>query len=53
MTDFKSLAPSDVLHGFPKGATYEEIHQRFGDQHLAAAYGSQLKTRIQGVRESL
>jgi hypothetical protein len=46
-----------MLHGVPKGATYVEILQAledgFGDQHLAAEYRSQLKTRTQGVGESL
>jgi hypothetical protein len=41
----------DVLHGFPREATYEETiearEDRFGDQHLAAAYRSQLKTRTE------
>jgi hypothetical protein len=40
---------SDVLYGVPKGATYEEtldvLVYCFGDQHLAAAYPSQLNTR--------
>jgi hypothetical protein len=35
---------TDGLHGVPKGATYEEtpdaLEDRFGDQHLAAAYRS-------------
>jgi hypothetical protein len=47
----------DVLHGVPRGATYEEtieaLEDRFGDQHLAAAYRSQLKTRTQKAGESL
>jgi hypothetical protein len=47
---------TNVLHGVPNGATYEKsleaLEDRFGDQHLAAAYHSQLKGRIQGVRES-
>jgi hypothetical protein len=47
----------DVLHGVPRGATYEEtieaLEDRFGDQHLAAAYRSQLKTRTQKPGESL
>jgi hypothetical protein len=46
-----------MLHGVPKGMTYDETLQTmedcFGDQHWAAAYCSQLKTRTQGVRESL
>jgi hypothetical protein len=40
---------TDVLHGVPKGATCEEafeiLDDRFADQHLAAAYRSQLKSR--------
>jgi hypothetical protein len=48
---------TSMLHGVPKGATCEEtlkaLEESFGDQHLAAAYCSQLKTRTQGVRESL
>jgi hypothetical protein len=48
---------NNVLHGVPKGATYEEIpkalEDRFWDRHLDAAYRSQLKLRAQGVRESL
>jgi hypothetical protein len=48
---------TDVLHGVLKGATCEEIlvalENRFGDQYLAAAYRSQLKTRTQGVGECL
>jgi hypothetical protein len=47
---------TDVLHGVPKGATYEKTLEAqadlFRDQHLAAAYRSQLKTRTQGVGES-
>jgi hypothetical protein len=46
-----------MLHGVPKGTTYEETLQAledcFRDQHLAIVYCSQLKTRTQGVRESL
>jgi hypothetical protein len=48
---------TDVLHGVPKGATYNEtlesLEDRFGDQHLAAAYCSQQKLRNQGVGEFL
>jgi hypothetical protein len=48
---------TDMLHGFPKGVTYEEVlevlEDRFGDHQLAAANRSQLKTRTQGVGESL
>jgi hypothetical protein len=47
----------NALHGVPKGATYEEtpetLEDRFGEQHLAAAYRSPLKTRTQGIGESL
>jgi hypothetical protein len=47
----------DVLHGAPRGAMYEEtfeaLEDRFGDQHLAAAYRSQLKTQTQKAGESL
>jgi hypothetical protein len=48
---------TDVLHGVRKGATYEEtleaLKDCFGDQHLVAAYRSQLKTGTQGVVELL
>jgi hypothetical protein len=48
---------TDVLHGVPKGATYEEaleaLEDRFGDQHLAFDYRSHLKTRTQFVGEFL
>jgi hypothetical protein len=48
---------TDVLHGIPKSATYEEtleaLEDCLGDQHLAAAYCSLLKTRTQGEGESL
>jgi hypothetical protein len=44
---------TNVLHGVPKRATYEEIlkalEKDFGNQYLAAAYWSQLK---QGPRVS-
>jgi hypothetical protein len=47
---------TDMLHGVPKGVTYEEtfetLEDHFRDQHLAAAYHSQLKTRTQGFGES-
>jgi hypothetical protein len=46
---------SIVLHRVSKEAMYETIkalEDRFGDQHLAAAYFSQLKTRTQHVGES-
>jgi hypothetical protein len=46
----------DVLHWVPTGAKYEEaieaLEDRFGDQHLAAAYRSQLKARTQRAGES-
>jgi hypothetical protein len=48
---------TDVLHGVPKGTTYDEtleaVEDGFGYQYLAAIYRSHLKTRTQGVRESL
>jgi hypothetical protein len=47
----------NVLHGIPTSATYEEtlqaLEDRFGDQHFAAAYRSQLKARKQEAGESL
>jgi hypothetical protein len=47
---------TDVLHEDPKGETFDEtleaLEDRFGDQHLAAAYRSQLKIRTQGFGES-
>jgi hypothetical protein len=40
---------TDELHRVSKGATYEEtleaLEDRLGDQHLAAVYRRQLKTR--------
>jgi hypothetical protein len=46
-----------VLHGVPRGAMYEEtieaLEDCFRDQHLAAAYRSQLKMRTQKAGESL
>jgi hypothetical protein len=46
-----------VLHRVPKGTTYEEtleaLEDHIEDQHLAATYPSQLKTRTLGVGESL
>jgi hypothetical protein len=46
-----------VLHGIPKGATYEEILQALedclGEELFAAAYRSQLKVRTQKAGESL
>jgi hypothetical protein len=48
---------TDVLHRVLKGANYEEtleaLEDHFGDQHLAAVYCSQLKTRTQGAGKSL
>jgi hypothetical protein len=48
---------TDMLQGVPKGVTYEEtleaLEDIFGDQHLAALYRSQLKSRTQGVGQSL
>jgi hypothetical protein len=47
---------TDVLHGIPKGATYEvlqTLEDRFGDQHFAITYRSQLKVKTQRVGESL
>jgi hypothetical protein len=46
-----------VLHSIPTNVTYEEtlqaLEDRFIDQHFAAAYSSQLKTRTQRAGESL
>jgi hypothetical protein len=48
---------TDMLHGVPKEAAYEEtfetLEDRFGDQHLVTAYRSQLNTRTQSVEEFL
>jgi hypothetical protein len=48
---------ADVLHGIPTHATYDEtlqtLEDRFEDQHLAAAFRSQLKTKTQRAGESL
>jgi hypothetical protein len=48
---------SDVLHGVPKEAMYEEtteaLEDCFGDQPLVTAYHRQLKTRIRSVGKSL
>jgi hypothetical protein len=48
---------SSVLHGDPKGATYEEtvrsFEDWFGGQHLTAGYRDQLKTGTQILSESL
>jgi hypothetical protein len=49
--------PTNMIYGVPKGATFEEtlktLEALCRNQLLAAAYRSQLKTRIQGVGESL
>jgi hypothetical protein len=51
------LWASNVLHGAPKGAMYEEtieaLEDRFGNQHLATGYGNQLRTRNQNDGEFL
>jgi hypothetical protein len=48
---------ADVLHGIPTSDTYKEtlqaLEDRFGDQHFAAAYCSQLTARTQKPGESL
>jgi hypothetical protein len=48
---------ADVLHTIPTSATYEEtlqaLEDRFREQHFAAAYHSQLKTRTQRAGESV
>jgi predicted phage tail protein len=48
---------TDMLHGVPTNVTYEEtlqaLEDHFGDEHFAAAYRSQLKTRTQRAGESL
>jgi hypothetical protein len=48
---------TEVLHGIPKRATYEEtlqnLEERFGDQQFAAAFHSQLNTKTQRAEESL
>jgi hypothetical protein len=48
---------ADVLYRIPKNATYEEtlqaLQDHFGDQHFAALFHSQLKTRIHRAGESL
>jgi hypothetical protein len=45
---------ADVLHGILTNATFDEtlqaLEDRFGDQHFAAAFRSQLKTRTQSRR---
>jgi hypothetical protein len=44
--------PNDVLHGIPKGATYEEtlqaLEDRFGDQEFSATYRRQVRTQRAG-----
>jgi hypothetical protein len=56
ITAVKGLA-AEVLHGIPTTATFEEtlqtLEDRFGYQHFAAAYRSQLKARTQRAGESL
>jgi hypothetical protein len=46
-----------MIHRVPKRAmceeTLEDLEDHFGDEHLAAAYHSQLKTRTQRIGESL
>jgi hypothetical protein len=46
-----------MLHGVPKGVTYEQtlkaLEDLFRDQHLAAAYCSQVKMRTQRIGESV
>jgi hypothetical protein len=48
---------ADVLYGIPTNTTYEEtlqaLQDRIEDQHFAAAFHSQLKTRTQRAGESL
>jgi hypothetical protein len=48
---------TDVLHYIPRNATYEEtlllLKDRVGEQHFAADFRSQLKTRTQIAGESL
>jgi len=48
---------ADILHTVPADAPYEAIvgalRDRFGDHQLAAAYRSQLKTRMQANEETL
>jgi hypothetical protein len=47
---------TDVLHGVPNKATYEETFEApedgFGEQQLSAAYRTQLKSRTKGEAES-
>jgi hypothetical protein len=56
ITEFQGWV-TNVLHGVLIRTTYEEnfeaLEDCFRDQHLAAAYLSQLKMRTQDVRESL
>jgi hypothetical protein len=48
---------TNVLHGVPKGVTYQEtleaLKDHFGDHAFAAEYRSRLKTRTQWVGKSL
>ncbi|XP_033609725.1 uncharacterized protein LOC117282787 [Cryptotermes secundus] len=48
---------AEILPGIPANTTYEEtlqaLEDRFGDQHFAAAYHCQLRTRTQKPTESL
>ncbi|PNF17836.1 hypothetical protein B7P43_G05714 [Cryptotermes secundus] len=48
---------AEVLPGIPANTTYEEtlqaLENRFRDQHFAAAYHCQLRTRTQRPGESL
>jgi hypothetical protein len=47
---------ADVIHGIPINATYEAtlqtLEDRFGDEHFAVAYRSQLNSRRQRAGES-
>jgi hypothetical protein len=51
------MMATDMLHGISKGATHEETPQalmdHFGEEHVATAYGCQLKLRTQGIKECL
>jgi hypothetical protein len=48
---------SQILHGIPTGATYEEVTEALGnrcvDNHLEAVFHSQLKRRTLLIGESL
>jgi hypothetical protein len=56
ITALKSWA-ADVLYEVPTKVTYEEalqaLEDRFGDQHFAGAFRSQVKTRTHRAGESL